>query len=153
MPEARIGVVGATGAVGSVTLRLLRERGYGNVRVFASGRSAGQVLDGNARKVASELDVGTDRTHHLLARGIGPDDQQAVAVVDRGAVVGEAQDGGTKGFHQDVMPDLIRHPGIRTSWIAGPRIRSGAGSACNDNLVASRTGFHFAIFPCTPATR
>ncbi|HZT93078.1 MAG TPA: Asd/ArgC dimerization domain-containing protein [Gaiellaceae bacterium] len=44
--EARIGVVGATGAVGTVTLRLLRERGYSNVRPFASARSAGRTLDG-----------------------------------------------------------------------------------------------------------
>ena len=44
--DARIGVVGATGAVGTVTLRLLRERGYGNVRAFASQRSAGRELDG-----------------------------------------------------------------------------------------------------------
>ncbi|HEY7421796.1 MAG TPA: Asd/ArgC dimerization domain-containing protein [Gaiellaceae bacterium] len=42
----RIGVVGATGAVGTVTLRLLRERGYENVRAFASARSAGRELDG-----------------------------------------------------------------------------------------------------------
>ncbi|HET9115355.1 MAG TPA: Asd/ArgC dimerization domain-containing protein [Gaiellaceae bacterium] len=44
--DARIGVVGATGAVGTVTLRLLGERGYGNVRAFASARSAGRELDG-----------------------------------------------------------------------------------------------------------
>ncbi len=44
--SVRIGVVGATGAVGNVTMRLLRERGYGNVRAFASARSAGQELDG-----------------------------------------------------------------------------------------------------------
>jgi len=37
----RIGVVGATGAVGRVTLELLRERGYTHVRAFASSRSAG----------------------------------------------------------------------------------------------------------------
>jgi len=43
--SARIGVVGATGAVGTVTLALLRERGYENVRAFASARSAGKVLD------------------------------------------------------------------------------------------------------------
>jgi aspartate-semialdehyde dehydrogenase len=44
--DARIGVVGATGAVGIVTLRLLRERGYANVRAFASARSAGRELEG-----------------------------------------------------------------------------------------------------------
>ncbi len=44
--DARIGVVGATGAVGTVTLRLLRERGYAKVRGFASARSAGRQLDG-----------------------------------------------------------------------------------------------------------
>jgi aspartate-semialdehyde dehydrogenase len=43
--EARIGVVGATGAVGTVTLRLLHEREYGNVRAFASARSADRRLD------------------------------------------------------------------------------------------------------------
>ena len=37
----RIGVVGATGAVGTVTLGLLAERGYDDVRAFASPRSAG----------------------------------------------------------------------------------------------------------------
>ena len=42
--DASIGVVGATGAVGTVTLRLLRERGYENVRAFASARSAGRRL-------------------------------------------------------------------------------------------------------------
>src|SRR2546425_653399 len=42
----RIGVVGATGAVGTVTLDLLRARGYENVRVFASARSVGRELGG-----------------------------------------------------------------------------------------------------------
>jgi aspartate-semialdehyde dehydrogenase len=46
MADARVGVVGATGAVGEVTRRLLRERGYENVRLFASSRSAGRDLDG-----------------------------------------------------------------------------------------------------------
>ncbi|HXY16981.1 MAG TPA: Asd/ArgC dimerization domain-containing protein [Gaiellaceae bacterium] len=48
--EARIGVIGATGAVGTVTLALLAERGYENVRAFASSRSAAGRLsfgDGN----------------------------------------------------------------------------------------------------------
>ncbi len=39
-------MVGATGAVGTITLELLRERGYDNVRVFASARSAGKQVAG-----------------------------------------------------------------------------------------------------------
>src|SRR5262245_10760234 len=44
--DTRIGVVGGTGAVGTVTLGLLRDHGFENVRVFASARSAGKQLDG-----------------------------------------------------------------------------------------------------------
>jgi aspartate-semialdehyde dehydrogenase len=44
--SARIGVVGATGAVGPVALELLRERGYEHVRAFASARSAGKTVSG-----------------------------------------------------------------------------------------------------------
>jgi len=39
--DARIGVVGATGVVGAVTLELLAERGFSDVRAYASSRSAG----------------------------------------------------------------------------------------------------------------
>ena len=39
--QPRIGVVGATGAVGTVTLSILADRGYEHVRAFASSRSAG----------------------------------------------------------------------------------------------------------------
>ena len=42
--EARIGVIGATGAVGAVTLGLLADRGYDNVRAFGSERSAGSSV-------------------------------------------------------------------------------------------------------------
>ena len=41
LADPRIGVVGATGAVGAVTLEYLRERGYSDVRAFASARSVG----------------------------------------------------------------------------------------------------------------
>ena len=50
----RIGVVGGTGAVGTVTLGLLREHGFENVRVFASARSAGRQL---GEHTVEELDV------------------------------------------------------------------------------------------------
>jgi aspartate-semialdehyde dehydrogenase len=42
----RIGVVGGTGAVGTVTLGLLRDHGFDHVRVFASARSAGKQVNG-----------------------------------------------------------------------------------------------------------
>jgi aspartate-semialdehyde dehydrogenase len=45
-PGLRIGIVGATGAVGRVTLEYLAARGHTNVRAFASKRSAGSSLDG-----------------------------------------------------------------------------------------------------------
>ncbi len=55
MSEPRIGVVGATGAVGTVALQLLAERGYGDVRAFASARSAGARLPfGNDELVVEE---------------------------------------------------------------------------------------------------
>jgi len=41
-----VGIVGATGAVGRVAIALLRERGHENIRLFASGRSAGTEIDG-----------------------------------------------------------------------------------------------------------
>jgi aspartate-semialdehyde dehydrogenase len=53
--DARLGVVGATGAVGAVTLELLAERGYGDVRAFASERSAGtRVAFGGEALVVEE---------------------------------------------------------------------------------------------------
>jgi aspartate-semialdehyde dehydrogenase len=53
MAEPRIGVVGATGAVGQVTLELLAERGFEQVRAFASSRSAGTTVPYGS----SELEV------------------------------------------------------------------------------------------------
>jgi aspartate-semialdehyde dehydrogenase len=41
---SRFGVVGATGVVGTVALELLAERGYTDVRAFASARSAGKEV-------------------------------------------------------------------------------------------------------------
>jgi aspartate-semialdehyde dehydrogenase len=48
-----IGVVGATGAVGGVLLGILRERGFEDVRLFASARSAGRELDGRTIEEAT----------------------------------------------------------------------------------------------------
>ena len=55
MTDSRIGVIGATGAVGTVTLGLLADRGYENVRAFASPRSAGsRVPFGDGELVIEE---------------------------------------------------------------------------------------------------
>ncbi len=61
VPEPRIAVVGATGAVGGVTLQLLRERGYDHVRALASPRSAGKELEGGV--------VVEEATPEVLAAG------------------------------------------------------------------------------------
>jgi aspartate-semialdehyde dehydrogenase len=54
----RLGVVGATGAVGQVTVQLLRERGFDDVRYFASARSAGTEIGGRAVEEATPEALG-----------------------------------------------------------------------------------------------
>jgi aspartate-semialdehyde dehydrogenase len=80
--STRIGVVGATGAVGPVALALLRERGYENVRAFASARSAGKVVEAAVVEEATpealsagDLDVclfsiGTDTSRELVPHAV-----------------------------------------------------------------------------------
>jgi aspartate-semialdehyde dehydrogenase len=51
---SRLGVVGATGAVGTVTLQLLAERGHTDVRAFASARSAGKEITFGGKNVFVE---------------------------------------------------------------------------------------------------
>jgi aspartate-semialdehyde dehydrogenase len=64
MPELRVGVVGATGAVGTVTLELLAERGFDGVRAFASSRSAGRSVAFGGRDLVVE-----EATPEALAKG------------------------------------------------------------------------------------
>ncbi|HSP71228.1 MAG TPA: hypothetical protein VLN26_02605, partial [Gaiellaceae bacterium] len=46
MANPRVGVVGSTGAVGTLVVDLLQQRGFDNLRLFASGRSAGTQQHG-----------------------------------------------------------------------------------------------------------
>ncbi len=76
MPDARIGVVGATGAVGTVTLALLAERGYEHVRAFASARSAGtefSYLDGKLTVEEATPEALADADVDLLLFSVGTD--------------------------------------------------------------------------------
>jgi aspartate-semialdehyde dehydrogenase len=89
--NTRIGVVGATGAVGPVALALLRERGYERLRAFASTRSVGKVVDGLVVEEATpealsagDLDVclfsiGTDASRELVPHAV----RSGAVVVDK----------------------------------------------------------------------
>ena len=93
----RLGVVGATGAVGTVTLELLAERGYDDVRAFASERSAGSrvAFGGEALVVeeatpealaAGDLDlclfsIGTSGSRELVPHAV----RGGAVVVDKSA--------------------------------------------------------------------
>jgi aspartate-semialdehyde dehydrogenase len=100
----RLGVVGATGAVGAVTLELLAERGYDDVRAFASARSAGTraAFGGEALVVeeatpetlaAGDLDlcffsIGTSGSRELVPHAV----RGGAVVVDKSAAY-RLQDG------------------------------------------------------------
>jgi aspartate-semialdehyde dehydrogenase len=86
MPDVRVGVVGATGAVGTVTLELLAERGFEDVRAFASARSAGRSVSYAGRELLVEeatpdalaaggldlvfFSVGTDASRELVPHAV-----------------------------------------------------------------------------------
>jgi aspartate-semialdehyde dehydrogenase len=88
LPEdARIGVVGATGAVGAVTLDLLRERGYRNVRAFASARSAGRrVGDVTVEEATPEALARGDLDLCLFSVGTSASRELVPHAVEGGAV-------------------------------------------------------------------
>ncbi|MEY4951744.1 MAG: hypothetical protein RL299_168, partial [Pseudomonadota bacterium] len=56
--QLNLGIVGATGVVGSTMLEILKERNFpiGQLRLFASARSAGKVIDGVTIEDAAEAD-------------------------------------------------------------------------------------------------
>jgi aspartate-semialdehyde dehydrogenase len=75
----RVGVIGATGAVGRVTLDFLRARGYDDVRAFASARSAGSSISGLTVEeatpealAAGDLDVALFSIGTSLSRELVP---------------------------------------------------------------------------------
>jgi aspartate-semialdehyde dehydrogenase len=86
--DARIGVVGATGAVGTVTLELLRERGYARVRAFASARSAGKQTGGiGVEEATPEALARGDLDLCLFSIGTAASRELAPHAVRGGAVV------------------------------------------------------------------
>ena len=120
MASPRIGVVGATGAVGTITLSLLRERGYEHVRVFASARSAGMRLGDLVVEEATpealsrgDLDlclfsVGTSASRELVphaVRGgaVAVDKSAAYRLVDGIPLVVPEVNGGRAAEHEGIV--------------------------------------------------
>src|ERR1700739_1901534 len=86
--ETRIGVVGGTGAVGTVTMGLLGEHGFENVRVFASARSAGREVAGRTVEEATpEALARGDIDIFLFSVGTGASRELVPYAVEGGAFV------------------------------------------------------------------
>ena len=85
----RVAVVGATGAVGTVMLAKLRERGFPAAEIvpFASERSAGRELDGVHRPAAHRRDDPGLRPRASSRAGATTSGEWAPRFVDAGAVV------------------------------------------------------------------
>ncbi|MER8042958.1 aspartate-semialdehyde dehydrogenase [Streptomyces sp. NPDC094032] len=84
----KVGIVGATGQVGTVMRRILAERNFpvDELRLFASARSAGSVLDGVTVEDASTADyTGLDIV--LFSAGGATSKALAEKVASQGAVV------------------------------------------------------------------
>jgi aspartate-semialdehyde dehydrogenase len=83
----RVAVVGATGAVGQVAVRLLAERGFDDVRLFASARSAGKELGGlTVEEATPEALAGGDFDVCLFSVGTSASRELVPHAVRGGAV-------------------------------------------------------------------
>jgi aspartate-semialdehyde dehydrogenase len=124
---ARIGVVGATGAVGTVALELLRERGYGNVRAFASARSAGRVLDGiTVEEATPEALAAGDLDICLFSVGTSASRELVPHAVRGGAI---AVDKSSAYRLQDGVPLVVPE-------VNGDRVTEADGVVANPNCCA-----------------
>jgi len=118
----RLGVVGATGAVGTVTLELLAQRGFDDVRAFASARSAGSSVrygDGELKVAeatpealaAAELDL------CFFSVGTGPSAQLVPPTAEAGTTCIDKSD----AFRlAEGIPLIV--PGVNDDALDGGRI-------------------------------
>jgi aspartate-semialdehyde dehydrogenase len=83
----RVGVIGATGAVGRVVVEVLAERGFDDVRLFASARSAGTEVAGRVVEEATpELLAGSGFDLCLFSVGTSASRELVPHAVRGGAV-------------------------------------------------------------------
>jgi len=164
--DARIGVVGATGAVGPVAVELLRERGYTNVRAFASARSAGKMVEGIVIEEATpetlvDLDVclfsvGTDLSRELVpvavrAGAVAVDKSSAFRLQDGVPLVVPEVNGERAADHDGIVANpncctiplaMVLKPlhdaaGLARARVSTYQSRSGAGIERMDQLRAT----------------
>ena len=124
--EPRIGIVGATGAVGTVTLGLLSQRGYTNVRAFASSRSAGGSVAFGDRELHVE-----EATPDALAAGELDIVLFSVGTAASRELVPHAVRGGAIAVDKSSAYRL--EPGIP---LVVPEV-NGARALANDGIVAN----------------
>ena len=122
-----LGIVGASGVTGEVTLRILKERGFpvANLRLFASRRSAGRTIHWKGREYTIEaLDEGNFDGLHLVisATSASVAREWVPRIVAAGAIVID-QSSAFRGYASVPLvvpeinaPDLDSHSGT----IAGP---------------------------------
>ena len=128
MPEPRIAVVGATGAVGAVTLQLLRERGYESVRALASARSVGKELEGGVtvEEATPEVLAAGDIDLAFFSVGTGASRELVPHAVRGGAV---AVDKSAAYRLQDGIPLVVPE-------VNGERALEHEGIVANPNCCA-----------------
>jgi aspartate-semialdehyde dehydrogenase len=120
--DVRIGVVGATGAVGTVTLGLLRERGFNRVRAFASARSAGKTVGGlQVEEATPDALAAGDLDVCLFSVGTSASRELVPHAVRGGAI---AVDKSSAYRLQDGVPLVV------------PEV-NGETAAANDGIVAN----------------
>ena len=134
----RVAVVGATGAVGTVMLAKLRERGFpaSEVVPFASERSAGRVIDGvgEVRPLREDTIEGFDLA--LFSAGGSTSGEWAPRFVDAGAVV---VDNSSKFRRDEDVPLVVAE--VNPEALEQHRVGLGlelvhrAGARARDRLV------------------
>jgi aspartate-semialdehyde dehydrogenase len=137
----RVGVVGATGQVGGVMRRLLRERAFpiDEVRYFASSRSAGTVLDGVTVQAPRFAAAGVTVIDNSSAWRMDPDVPLVVAEVNPEAArqAGKgiiANPNCTTMAAMPVLAPLHREAGLVRLVVSTYQAVSGAGLSGVDEL-------------------
>jgi aspartate-semialdehyde dehydrogenase len=121
---ARVAVVGSTGAVGTLVVELLRERGYDDLRLFASERSAGKEQAGTTVEeatpdalAAGDIDVALFSVGTSKSRELVPYARQGGArVVDK-----------SSAYRLDPAVPLV------VPEVNGNRVLDGGGLVANPN--------------------